>query len=64
MDAGNSGTATESDNELIITRTFDAPRELVWKVWTEDADKWSAPPQFTIPVSEGTCVPAESGVRA
>ncbi|HUP62939.1 MAG TPA: SRPBCC domain-containing protein [Thermoanaerobaculia bacterium] len=24
-----------SSEELVITRTFDAPRALVWKVWTE-----------------------------
>jgi uncharacterized protein YndB with AHSA1/START domain len=26
---------TNADRELIITRVFDAPRELVWKAWTE-----------------------------
>ena len=57
MDTGNSGTATASETELVITRTFDAPRELVWKAWTEDMDKWSAPPQFTMPVSEGDVRP-------
>lgn len=57
MHAGNSAAATANDNEVIITRTFDAPRELVWKVWTEDAGKWSAPPQFTMPVSEGDLRP-------
>ena len=24
-----------TDREIVITRTFDAPRELVWKAWTE-----------------------------
>lgn len=57
MDAGNSGTARASAPELVITRTFDAPRHLVWKAWTEDMDKWSAPPQFTMPVSEGDVRP-------
>jgi Uncharacterized conserved protein len=56
MGAGNSG-ATATESELVITRTFDAPRELVWKAWTEDMDKWSAPPQFTMPVSEGDVRP-------
>ncbi|CAG9932726.1 SRPBCC family protein [Candidatus Nitrotoga arctica] len=28
-------TTTGKPNELIITRTFDAPRELVWKAWTD-----------------------------
>ena len=40
--------------ELIITRIFDAPRELVWKAWT-DPDvfmQWWGPRGFTAPVSE------------
>ena len=24
-----------SDQEIVVTRVFDAPRELVWKVWTQ-----------------------------
>jgi uncharacterized protein YndB with AHSA1/START domain len=52
-----SGTQTASDSELAITRVFDAPRELVWKAWTEDLDQWSAPRGFTIPVSEGDLRP-------
>ncbi len=53
----NSGTATASDQELVITRVFDAPRELVWKAWTVDMAKWSAPRGFTMPVSEGDVRP-------
>lgn len=38
-----------------MTRVFDAPRELVWKAWTESErmKQWSAPNGFTIPVSDG-----------
>ena len=50
-------TQTATDNELVINRTFDAPRELVWKAWTEDMDKWSAPRGFTIPFSDGDLRP-------
>ena len=34
--------------ELRITRTFDAPRELVWKAWTDPkmAKQWSGPRGF------------------
>ena len=41
--------------ELIIDRVFDAPRELVWKAWTdpEMMKIWSAPRGFTIPRSDG-----------
>jgi uncharacterized protein YndB with AHSA1/START domain len=42
---------TASAQEITITRVFDAPRELVWKAWTEPgqlaswwgADGWSNP---------------------
>jgi len=39
---------------LNITRTFDAPRELVWDAWTqpEQFAQWYAPDDFTIPVCE------------
>jgi uncharacterized protein YndB with AHSA1/START domain len=61
MPERNSGTATAtataSDRELVITRVFSAPRQLVWKAWTEDMDKWSAPRGFTIPNSEGDLRP-------
>jgi uncharacterized protein YndB with AHSA1/START domain len=41
-------------NELIITRTFDSPRERVWKAWTdpEHFKKWWGPMGFTCPVSK------------
>ncbi len=28
-------TGSDSQNEFVISRTIDAPRELVWKAWTE-----------------------------
>jgi uncharacterized protein YndB with AHSA1/START domain len=37
MAAMSSGTATVSlptDEQILITREFDAPRHLVWKAWT------------------------------
>lgn len=41
-------------NEIVITRIFDAPRELVWKAWTEPehCKKWWGPHQFTSPFCE------------
>lgn len=38
-------------NELIITRVFDAPVETVWKYWTEPeyVMKWWGPKDFTAP---------------
>jgi uncharacterized protein YndB with AHSA1/START domain len=42
----------EIDNELVITRKFDAPRELVFKAWTEPErlQKWWGPKGFTLEV--------------
>ena len=41
------------DRELVITRIFDAPREQVWKAWTEPehTKRWWGPKGFTSPVS-------------
>jgi uncharacterized protein YndB with AHSA1/START domain len=40
--------------DLVITRVFDAPREQVWKAWTEPNQmaKWWGPHNFTNPVCE------------
>lgn len=59
MPERNSDTLTASDRDLIIRRTFDAPRELVWKSWTEPEriKRWLAPKDFTIPVAEGDLRP-------
>src|SRR5277367_5662630 len=51
-------TKTESENlvgkEFVITREFDAPRELVFKVWTDPKRlaQWWGPRGFTNPVCE------------
>lgn len=41
----------ENKRELRITRTFNAPREMVWKMWTEPEQimKWWGPEGFTAP---------------
>jgi uncharacterized protein YndB with AHSA1/START domain len=41
-----------SARDLVITRIFDAPRELVWKAWTdpERMKLWWGPERFTAPV--------------
>jgi len=45
-------TERSAERELVITRIFDAPRELVWKAWTEPEHfkKWWGPKNFTAPV--------------
>jgi uncharacterized protein YndB with AHSA1/START domain/uncharacterized damage-inducible protein DinB len=37
--------------DVIITRIFDAPRELVWRAWTDPQQmmRWWGPPTFTAP---------------
>jgi uncharacterized protein YndB with AHSA1/START domain len=50
MAGGRSETViTASDREIVLTRTFDAPRELVWRAWTDPAQvvKWWGPFGFT-----------------
>jgi uncharacterized protein YndB with AHSA1/START domain len=46
---------TPSDLELVITRTFDAPRSLVWAAFTDPkhVPNWQTGPEgFTMPVCE------------
>jgi uncharacterized protein YndB with AHSA1/START domain len=47
----NDPSAKSSERELVITRVFDAPRELVWKAWTdpEHLMRWWGPKYFTSP---------------
>lgn len=42
-------TRSPSDREILLTRVVDAPRALVWKIWTdpEHAPKWWGPTGFT-----------------
>jgi len=46
-----NGTVNETER-LIATRVFDAPRELVWKAWTDPkyVMQWWGPKGFTAPV--------------
>ena len=45
---GSTGNETE---RFVITRVFDAPRELVWKAWTDPryVMQWWGPKGFTSP---------------
>lgn len=49
---GSSPAVGRAERELIITRVFDAPRELVFKAWTEPErfKRWWGPKNFTAPV--------------
>jgi len=47
----NTPVAASAGQGLVITRIFDAPRELVWKAWTncEHLKRWWGPEHFTAP---------------
>jgi uncharacterized protein YndB with AHSA1/START domain len=49
MPDGEQGGAPPADRVLGIDRVFDAPRELVWKAWTDpaQASRWMGPHGFT-----------------
>jgi len=47
-----ASTRASADRELVITRVFEAPRERVWKAWSdaERLKRWWGPKHFTAPV--------------
>jgi len=50
----NKSAEELANRELVITRTFDAPREIVFKMWTDSNHmaQWWGPNGFTNPVCE------------
>jgi len=57
MSANNARISAEAESskwDLVMTRVFDAPRELVFKAWTETKHvaQWWGPAGFTNPVCE------------
>ena len=44
-------SASQAARKLVITRVFDAPREAVFRAWTEPARlvRWWGPKDFTVP---------------
>ncbi len=47
-------TAPSSGRELVLTRIIDAPREKVFRAWTDPGllKQWFAPLPYTTPVAE------------
>lgn len=43
-----------AQDAVVIERTFNAPAELIWQMWTdpEHFKKWYGPKGFTVPVAE------------
>jgi len=52
--AKTSGAKAPVEREIVIERVFDAPRELVWRAWTDPKvlAQWWGPRGFTNPVCE------------
>jgi uncharacterized protein YndB with AHSA1/START domain len=50
MTAANSRETEVEEQVLVITRVFDAPRDLVWKAWTEPERlmRWWGPKDYTL----------------
>ena len=46
--------STVSKDAIVIERTFDAPVDLIWQMWTqpEHFKKWYGPKGFSVPVAE------------
>ncbi|MBV8635884.1 MAG: SRPBCC domain-containing protein [Burkholderiaceae bacterium] len=49
-----TNNVSDEVERLTVTRVFDAPRELVWKAWTEPkyVMQWWGPKGFTTPVCQ------------
>ena len=62
--ATSSGSMNSSQWDLAVTRVFEAPRDLVWKMWTEAEQlaQWWGPKGFTNPVCEVDVRPG-GGIR-
>jgi uncharacterized protein YndB with AHSA1/START domain len=54
-----AATSSSETSSLTLTRLYDAPRELVFRAWTEPERlrRWCAPTGFTIPVANGDMRP-------
>jgi uncharacterized protein YndB with AHSA1/START domain len=46
--------STVSEDAVVIERTFNAPVDFIWQMWTqpEHFQKWYGPQGFTVPVAE------------
>ncbi len=46
--------STVSEDAVVIERTFDAPIDLIWQMWTdpENFKKWYGPKGFSVPVAD------------
>ncbi len=58
-DGTSAASEKQTGPELVITRVFDAPRELIWKSWTDPdhLKNWWGPKAFTMLVCNVTLRP-------
>ncbi len=54
MDMAKQGTTSTADREIVVSRLFDAPRELVWEAWTDPRHvvHWWGPNGFTTTIKK------------
>jgi uncharacterized protein YndB with AHSA1/START domain len=54
MTTPTTNSESAADREILITRTFDAPRELIWEAWTNPKHvvNWWGPRGFTTTIEE------------
>jgi uncharacterized protein YndB with AHSA1/START domain len=54
MDARSAEVVWALEREIVLSRVYDAPRELVWKMWTEEkhVSQWFGPKGFTTTTEE------------
>ena len=54
MTASDSARVGTEEQRLVVERIFEAPRELVWRAWTEPEHfmRWYGPKGFTLPTCE------------
>lgn len=64
--AASNASANLSDRELLFTRVFDAPRELVFDAWTDPRHlaQWWGPNGFRTTIRKWTCAPVVCGVSS
>jgi len=57
----NQNTFKQEDNVLIHTRLLDAPRDLVWEVWTEPQHikEWWGPDGFSLTTKSMNVAPGQ-----
>ena len=62
IEKASDPATTSTEEEIVLTRMFDAPRELVFRAWTDPAHlaNWWGPKGFTNPVCESDPRPGGS----